>query len=251
MEKQFWGQGLQFLREKRKRLKKVRYYIIVDQTYDSYTGKLLKKEKKVKEKLKKGKKLKEKQRLTEYEQDILSYIHKYKPKKGDTGSYKYLVFAIVYGNKRKVLRLKAIKKKEDYKQFIIQTLEKLRKEIGFECVLFDRGFYDGLFVEDLKKHKIPFILRARINKTMRVEYGFYVEWKRYNDFEIGESKAKGDLVLGVDYTDSKRTKWAFITNMEFDNLYDVRIIYKKDGILKISLKLQTEYSLGLKQIIQL
>ncbi len=227
MEKQFWECGLQFLREKRKKLKKIKCYLIVDETHDSYTGKLLKKEKMVKEKLKKGETLREKEKLAEDEQEILKYIHKYKPKKGDTGSYKYLVFVIVYGNKRRVLRVKAIKKKEDYKPFIIQTLMKLRKKVSFKCVIFDRGFYDGAFIEELKKHKIPFILRARISKMMKVEYGFYAEWKRYNDFEIGESKAKGNLILGADYTQGKRTKWAFITNMQFENLYDVRKIYKK------------------------
>ena len=45
LENQFWEQGLQFLREKRRKLAKVMSYIIVDETYESYTGKLRKKEK--------------------------------------------------------------------------------------------------------------------------------------------------------------------------------------------------------------
>ena len=77
LENQFWKQGLQFLREKKRKLKGVKCFIIVDETYDSYTGKLLKKEKKAKEK------------LTEGEKEILRYIHSYKPENGDTGSFKY------------------------------------------------------------------------------------------------------------------------------------------------------------------
>ena len=177
MENRFWKQGLQFLREKKRKLGKVKCYIIVDETYDSYTGKLLKKEKRHKEK------------LTVKEKQILRYIHKYKPEKGDTASYKYLVFAIVYGNKRRVLRVKAVRKKENCKNLIIKTLIALRNEVAYECVLFDRGFYDGLFIEE---HKI-----------------------------------KGDLVLGVDFAEGKRTKWAFITNMEFENWYSVRELYRK------------------------
>lgn len=215
MQSQFWKQGLQFLREKRKKLRKLKCYIAVDETHDSYTGKLLKKEKKAKEK------------LTGEEKEILKYIHKYKPKKGDTGSYKYLVFALVYGNKRRVLRVKAIRRKERYKDFIIKTLLDLKKEVNYECALFDRGFYDGLFVEALKKNNLLFILRARISKAMKKEYGFYKEWKCYRDFEIGEHKTKGDLILGAEYTGSKRYKWAFITNLEFDNWYKVRNIYRK------------------------
>ena len=215
LENQFWKQSLQFLREKKRKLVKVKSYIIVDETHDSYTGKLLKKAKKDKEK------------LTNEEKQILRYIHKYKPHKGDTGSYKYLVFAIVYGNKRRILRVKAVKRKENCDNFIIKTLQALKKEVSYECVLFDRGFYDGLFKEELKRNKIPFIVRARISGYMKKIFGFYSEWKCYRDFEIGEYKVKGDLVLGVDFAEGKRNKWAFITNMEFDNWYKVRDLYRK------------------------
>jgi hypothetical protein len=215
LENQFWKQSLQFLREKRKKLAKVKCYIIVDETYDSYTGKLLKKEKKAQGK------------LTDEEKQILRHIHKYKPNKGDTGSYKYLVFAMLYGNKRKVLRIKAVKRKENCDDFIVKTLQILKKEVSYECVLFDRGFYDGLLIEKLKKNKIPFIVRARISKRMKKIFGFYSEWKCHRDFEIGEHKIKGDLVLGVDFAEGKRAKWAFITNMEFENWRAIRRLYRK------------------------
>lgn len=215
LEVRFWNQNLQFLREKKRKLTKVKCYIVVDETYDSYTGKLLKKEKKAKEK------------LTNNEKRILRYIHKYKPNKGDTGSYKYLVFAIVYGKKRRVLRVKAVKRAENCNEFIIKTLQALKKEVSYECVLFDRGFYDGLLIEKLKRNKIPFILRARISKFMKKIFGFYREWKCYRDFEIGEHKIKGDLVLGVGSAQGKRAKWAFITNMEFKEWHAIRETYRK------------------------
>lgn len=214
MENQFWSQSIDFLRQRRSKLKKFKSYIIVDETHDSYTGKLLRKEKRHKDK------------LTRDEKHILKFIHTYKPKEGDTGSYKYLVFAIVYGNTRRVLRVKALKKKEHYKDFIVEVLLELKKEVSYECALFDRGFYDGGFVEKLKKNKIPFILRARISDTMKKVYGFYKEWKCYRDFPIGD-RGKGDLILGVDYTDGKRMKWAFITNLDFENWFKVRELYKK------------------------
>jgi len=214
MGNQFWMQSLDFLRQRRAKLKKVKCYIIVDETYDSYTGKLLRKEKRHKDK------------LTQEEKFLLKYVHKYKPKEGDTGSYKYLVFAIVYGNTRRVLRVKALRRKERYKDFIVTTLIELKKEVNYECVLFDRGFYDGSFVEKLKKHKIPFILRAKISKTMKKEYGFYKNWKCYTDFPIG-TNGEGNLILGADYTGGKRMKWAFITNLKFENWFKVRELYKK------------------------
>ncbi len=215
MEEHFWRMGLQFLRERKKKLKRLKCCIVVDETHESYTGKLLKKEKK------------EGATLTETEKKILQYIHRYKPKKGDTGSYKYLVFAMVCGNTRRVLRVKILRRKEEYKRLIITTLQDIKKEINYECALFDRGFYDGFFIEHLKQSKIPFIVRAKISKTMKREYGFFTEWKRYNDFEIGEHKYKGDLVLGKDHSTDKRRKWAFITNIDFQRLADIRNMYRK------------------------
>lgn len=215
LENQLWKQGLRFLREKRRKLSKVKSYIIVDETYESYTGKLLKKEKKRKEE------------LTKKEKKILKYLHKFKPEKGDTGSYKYLVFAIVYGKKRRVLRVKAVKRKENCDDFIIKTLQALKKEVSYECVIFDRGFYDGLLIEDLKRNKISFIVRARISDHMKKIFGFYTEWKCYRDFEIGKHKIKGNLILGIDFAEGKRNKWAFITNMEFKSWQGVREVYRK------------------------
>ena len=118
MENQFWKQGLEFLRSKRRKLRKVGCYLVVDETHDSYTGRLLKKAKKSIEK------------LTKRDKIALKHIHEYKPEKGDTGSYKYLVFALVYGDKRRVLRVKALRKKEEYKSFIIKTLIELKKEVN-------------------------------------------------------------------------------------------------------------------------
>jgi len=215
MEDMFWKQNLMFLRNKCRKLEKTRCYIIIDETYDSYTGKLLRKEKK------------HKKDLTDEEKKILKYLHKYKVKRGDTGSYKYLVFAIVYGNKRRVLRVKALKRKEKYKVFIIKTLIDLKKEIDYECALFDRGFYDGEFIKDLEEKNIPFIIRARISDTMKKIFGFYTEWKSYEEFKVGTTKINSELILGVDHTQGKRTKWAFITNLKVKNLYEIREIYRK------------------------
>ena len=157
------------------------------------------------------------------------------------------MIALVYGNRRRVLRVKALKKGEKYKDFIIKALLDLRKEVNYECVLFDRGFYDGLFVRELQRNKIPFILRARISNYMKRVFGFFWEWKMYEDFEIGKHKVKGNLVLGVDYCDGKRRKWAFITNMKFSNWRKVRELYRKrwniENIFKatdgIQLRVQT------------
>jgi len=207
MEKQFWNQSLAFLRRKKEKLKKTKCYITIDETYDSYTGKHHKKDSK---------------RLTKEEKQIQKYIHTYKPKNGDTGSFKYLVIALVYGNKRRVLRVKALKKKEKYKNFIVDTLKEISKEMSFECALFDRGFYDAKLIDDLQKEKILFIIRAKISKKMKKIFGIYRTWKSYEYLVSGW--AKTTLILGKDL---KKRQWGFVTNMQFAKLEEVRFVYKK------------------------
>ena len=207
MENQFWKQNIAFLRRKKEKLKKTKCYITIDETYDSYTGKLHKKDRK---------------KLTKEEKEIRKYIHKYKPKNGDTGSFKYLVIALVYGNKRRVLCVKALKRKEKYKDFIVQKLKEISKEIVFECALLDRGFYDAEFIDDLQKEKIPFIIRARISKSMKKIFGIYRLWKSYQYLVSGVTETT--LILGKDI---QNKSWGFVTNMQFDTLEDVRFVYKK------------------------
>ena len=207
MEEQFWRQSLSFLRRKKEKLKKTKCYITIDETYDSYTGKHHKKDSK---------------HLTKEEKQIQKYIHKYKPKNGDTGSFKYLVIALVYGNKRRVLCVKALKRKEKYKKFIVEKLKEISKELSFECALFDRGFYDAKLIDDLQKAHIPFIIRAKISKKMKKIFGIYRIWKSYNYFVSGLTSTT--LILGKDI---KNRSWGFVTNLSFEKLEDVRFVYKK------------------------
>lgn len=207
MESQFWRQSIAFLKRKRKKLHQTTCYITVDETYDSYTGKLHKKA------------LSE---LTDQEKKARRYIHKYKPKKGDTGSFKYLIFALVYGKKRRVLRVKALKRKERYTYFIVETLKELYQEVKFECALLDRGFYIAELVDTLQKEKIPFVIRARLCKKMKSIFGIYGEWKTHS-YAI-DDWAETRLVLGRDI---KGRPWGFVTNICFEKPNDLLFVYKK------------------------
>ena len=207
IEKKFWQQSLAFLRRKREKLRKTKCYITIDETYDSYTGKHHKKDPK---------------KLTKEEKEIQRYVHNYKPKNGDTGSFKYLVIALFYGNKRRVLRVKALKRKEKYKDFIVETLKEISKEIPFECALFDRGFYDAKLIDNLQKEKIPFIIRARLCDEMKKIFGIYRKWKSYQYAVSGW--AKTNLILGKD---NKNKNWGFVTNMHFAKIENIRFVYKK------------------------
>jgi len=207
MQDLFWQQSLRFLRKKKEKLRRRKCYITIDETHDSYTGSLHKKP------------LKE---LTKEERTIRQYIHKYKPKNGDTGSFKYLVFSLVYGKKRRVLRVKALKRKESYWFFIGKTLKTLSKEISFECALMDRGFYVAELVDQLQKEDIPFLIRAKLYDSTRTLYGIYWKWASYN--YLFDNWLPTHLVLGRDF---KGDEWGFLTNLNVKRLENLRHIYKK------------------------
>jgi len=206
LETHFWSQGKEFLHRNRKKLRRMKCYLTVDETYDSYTGYLLKKLY---------------AKCSSKEKEYRRYIHKYKPKNGDTGSYKYLVFALVYGDKHRVLRVKALQRKEKYIDFIVETAIQIHHKINFDCVLFDRGFYNAELVEKLQQHKVPFIIRARISKTMKKIYGIYGEWKAYE--YLFKDKVRTTLVLGK----LEEHQWGFLTNHKRRKWVEIREIYRQ------------------------
>lgn len=230
MQNQMWNNSRNFLRRKQNKFKRCKCFISVDETYDSYTGKIHKKP--IKD-------------LSENEKAIRKYIHKYKIKRGDTGSFKYLVFALTYGNKRRVLYVKALRRKESYWKFVATTLLKIQKELKFEAALLDRGFYVSDLINELEKHNIPYIIRAKISDSMKKYFGFFKKWRSY-EYSVADN-ANTNLILG---RDKFYRRWAFVSNCS--NLFNIRKQYAKrwdiENIFKatdgIQLKVSTAPSGG-------
>src|SRR3989338_820712 len=111
---------------------------------------------------------------------------------------------------------------KEEKDFIVETLKEISKELSFECALFDRGFYDAKLIDDLQKEKIPFIIRARLCDEMKRVFGIYRTWKSYEYLVSGW--ANTTLIIGKD---NKNKNWGFVTNLQFKNLEDIRFVYKK------------------------
>jgi len=207
MQYQFWKQSVRFLRQRKRKLSKLKCYLTVDETHDSYTGNLHKKP------------LEE---LTREQKTTRQYIHSYKPKKGDTGSFKYLVFALVYGKKKRVLWVKSIRRQETYWLLVAEKLKELYKEVQFEYALMDRGFYVAELIDQLQQNNIPFVIRTCLCDHMRKILGIYREWKQY-EYVVAD-KVPTKLILGRDW---KGSPWGFVTNCTFNRLEDIRFVYKK------------------------
>jgi hypothetical protein len=129
---------------------------------------------------------------------------------------------LVYGKKKHVLRIKALRTHEPYWLFVAQTLKELYAEVQFEAALLDRGFYVAELINQLQQDGIPFVIRARLCDYMRLILGIYREWKQY-DYVVADW-CNTNLILGRDW---KFWPWGFVTNISFDNLEDIRFMYKK------------------------
>lgn len=197
-------------------------YLLIDETHESYTGKLLQK---------KWKSLSEKEQC--------KYIHGYKQKAGDTGSFRFLTFALVGPTKKLIVRSIPViaddgkpspdgkRHPEDTVPQIIETIQWLRKHAAFRLVIMDRGYYNQDLIRAMNQLKIPYLIRARISETMQsMIAGMTTEWTAIEYF-VGESSSdngeRTTLVIGKDQTD----EWALVTNRLPLQAWRLRQYYKK------------------------
>lgn len=197
-------------------------YLLVDETYESYTGKLLRKKWKTKK-----------------EKELAKYIHTYKPKNGDTGSFKFLVFSLVGPTKKLIVRAIPImadngmrsndgkRHPEDTTPYIMETIRWVRSDVKFRLVIMDCGFYDKELVRQLNTENIPYLIRAEIRKTVKCMIdGLETKWAAV-EYSIGKTSiSKGEktiLVIGKDGNED----WALITNRLPAQAWRLRHYYRK------------------------
>ena len=222
LDKTFRHYVEKILKQKRGYWRRHTPYLLVDETHESYSGKLLKK---------KWKSIKEK--------SLCKYIFGYKPKKGDTGSFRFLTFALVGPTKKLIVRSipiiadigtnngDGIRHPESQNPHIIDTIRWIRKHMKFRLVIFDRGFYDEKLIYLLKKEKVKFLIRAKLSTTMKnMIAGMTTKWTSIK-YNVGEtyynSGEEVDLVIGKD----KTQEWALVTNYIPKQVWRMRHYYKK------------------------
>lgn len=172
-------------------------YLLVDETHESYTGK---------------------------KKSI--WIHKYKHEAGDTGSFKFLTFALVGPVKRLVVNVVPLRKREKSLPHIIETICWLRQHVKFRLVIFDRGFYDGNLVRALNDLGVKYLIRVRIWAEVRCMLESCKGWTAL-EHRIGAKRGKEGvattLVLGKD----NKGPWAFVTNACPQQIWRLRNYYRK------------------------
>lgn len=140
------------------------------------------------------------------------WIHGYKPKKGCTGSFCFIMVSIVQGDKRFVLYALPVHLGWNKAKTIAKLLAIASSYIKIKEVLFDRGFYSAAVIDEIKKHYLYTILVSK-NKLVKcmlesVEDYAVVEHELLLNKNFGKRKVKTNLVLIRDEYD-----WCFATNM--------------------------------------
>ena len=171
-----------------------------------------------------------------------AWIWGYKPKKGSTGCFKFLVLSIVKNNRRYVLGALPVYIGYNKERTVIEMLKFAEQFIKIKAVLFDKGFYSAKVVKELESKKIGYVILVPKNKKTKK----YLEQKgntfehvmktrdRYNKYEL---KLKIKVARNVYEYD-----WIILTNLDYRNTTQLVNLYKKrwniENIFRITDKIR-------------
>ena len=170
------------------------------------------------------------------------WIWGYKPKKGSTGCFKFLVLSIVKNNRRYVLGAVPVYIGYNKEQTVMEMLKFAEQFVKIKAVLFDKGFYSAKVVRELEDKKIGYVILVPKNKKTRK----YLEQKG-NTFEhIMETRDmhnKYELKLKIKIARNVyEYDWMLLTNLGYRNTIQLVDLYRKrwniENIFKITDKIR-------------
>ena len=171
-----------------------------------------------------------------------AWIWGYKPKKGSTGCFKFLVLSIVKNKRRYVLGAVPVYIGYNKEETVMEMLKFAEQFVKIKAVLFDRGFYSAKVVKELESRKVGYVILVPKNKKTKK----YLEQKgttfehvmktrdKYNKYEL---KLKVKVARNVYEYD-----WIILTNLDYRNTTQLVNLYKKrwniENIFKITDKIR-------------
>ncbi len=171
-----------------------------------------------------------------------AWIWGYKPKKGSTGCFKFLVLSIVKNKRRYVLGAVPVFIGYNKEQTVMEMVKFAEQFVTIKAILFDRGFYSAKLVKELEARNIGYVILVPKNKKTKK----YLEQKgntfehimktrdKYNKYEL---KLKIKVARNVYEYD-----WMLLTNMEYRNTTQLVNLYKKrwniENIFRITDKIR-------------
>lgn len=182
MEAEFYKQNLSMLKKLRWDRRR-RIFLVVDETYDAYFGK-----------------------------KRHWWINKYKPAKGCAGSFKFLTFALAAPKQwRRVVRCIPVPTKQNMTPVLVETAVRIRKEVKYDALLLDRGFYEKEIAFSLDKAGIPFLIRAELRGKIKKRLQRISHHKKYHHWR---QRGFDPLILWLGWkkVGNKRYEYGFVTN---------------------------------------
>ena len=171
-----------------------------------------------------------------------AWIWGYKPKKGSTGCFKFIVLSIVKNNRRYVLGAVPVYIGYNKEQTVMEMLKFAEQFVKIKAILFDRGFYSAKLVKELEARNIGYVILVPKNKKTKK----YLEQKgntfkhtmktrdKYNKYELNLKIKIARNVYEYD--------WMLLTNMEYRNTTQLVNLYKKrwniENIFRITDKIR-------------
>lgn len=185
------------------------HFLAVDETYEPYFGK------------KKN-----------------AWIHGYKPEKGCTGCYKYLVISLVGCNFRIVLWVIPCHIGMNKTDELKKALRWIRKRIKVKVILFDRGFYCAGLIEMLRRNSFYYIILVPKNKKMKQYLDADYE-EVLHAMKINENKTNRNIRIKIRIARQKfGYDWIFATNVKLQRAIFIVKWYKKrwgiENIFKVT-----------------
>jgi hypothetical protein len=189
-----WESSLELFKKKKHLWKRRKIYLSIDETHDPYTGKFRK---------------------------IIDWIFGYTQKRGETGNFKFLVFALTSYTQRLIVRVVPLKIGQDITPIIIETSKKVIEHTKIRAVLCDRGFYKSELVKCFLEENIPFIIRAKIPPKIKKCYDF-------KKTVVGEIYDFQNIQVNlVRHRDGYSRKYGFLTNLPEEIWQKIPLWYKQ------------------------
>ena len=186
--------SLELFKRRKHLWKRRKIYLSIDETHDPYTGKFRK---------------------------LIDWIFGYTQKRGETGNFKFLVFALTSYTQRLVVRVVPIKVGQNINPLILDTTKKIMEIVRIRAILCDRGFYKSKLVKCFLEENIPFIIRAKLPPNIKKCYDFkkIVKGELY-DFQ-------GADVNLIRHRDRFSRKYGFLTNLPEKFWQKIPLWYKQ------------------------
>ena len=166
------------------------------------------------------------------------WIWGYRPKKGSTGCFKFLVVSIVKNNRRYVLGAVPVHIGYNKEKTIMEMVKFAGQFVSIKAILFDRGFYDAKIIEKLEDKDIGYVILVPKNKKTKkyvkqkgntFEHAMLVK-KKYNKYKINLRIKVAKNVYEYD--------WLLLTNLNYRNTTQLVNLYKRrwniENIFKIT-----------------